>query len=205
MKRYFLIAFVLLSLVGCKNPTPCGIPILPVRSTVDERPVVNLPLSLRQSNWEENRQGSCCWATMISLLRWQGRPATASWIKRNYGGGEWPDQMARKLDAANIRYVYTVKGNVDFLEWATQSGRGCGITVSGGTHMVALVHLDNKWAAVLDNNNVKKYIWIPRETLLAEWEASYGWSITPVYGACPPLPNKNEYPHYPLFQKEEMR
>jgi len=26
--------------------------------------------------------------------------------------------------------------------------------------MVALVHLDDKWAAILDNNNVEKFIWV---------------------------------------------
>jgi len=113
--------------------------------------------------------------------------------------------MARSLNAAGIRYAYVTNGDVGFLEWAIQSGRGCGITVNGGSHMIALVHLDDKWAAVLDNNGVEEYIWIPRETLLAEWQASYGWAITPVYSACPPLPNKNKYPHYPLFQKEEKR
>lgn len=205
MKRYFLI--ILLLFAGCEGPYVVGVPILPMRSTVDERPVVNLPLSLRQSNWVERGQGSCCWATMMSLLRWQGRPNTANWIGQNYGGGEWPDHMAQKLNDADIRHAYTIKGDVGFLEWAINSGRGCGITVSGGSHMVALVHLDGKWAAVLDNNGVNEFIWIPRETLIAEWEASYGWAVTPVYGACPPLPNKNEYPHYPLFslQKGEER
>ncbi len=55
-------------------------------------------------------------------------------------------------------------------------------------HMVALVHLDAKWAAILDNNNVSKFIWVPRETLIAEWKASYGWAVTPIYTPAAPLP-----------------
>ena len=44
------------------------------RPVKKERPTVNLPLALRQSNWQGAQgQGSCTWATMVSLLRWQGR------------------------------------------------------------------------------------------------------------------------------------
>ena len=66
--------------------------------------------------------------------------------------------------------------------------RGRGITVMGGAHMVALVYLDDKWAALLDNNAVEKYVWVPRETLIAEWKASYGWAVTPIYTPAAPLP-----------------
>jgi len=33
--------------------------------------------------------------------------------------------------------------------------------------MVTLVHLDDQWAAILDNNNVSKFIWVPRTALIA--------------------------------------
>ncbi len=54
--------------------------------------------------------------------------------------------------------------------------------------MVTLVHLDDKWAAILDNNNVSTFIWVPRTALIAEWKASYGWAVTPVYTPAAPLP-----------------
>lgn len=185
MKRYFII-FALLLFTGCNE----SFSVPPKRSDVKERPVVDVPLPLRQSNWTKGgpRNGSCCWATMISLLRWQGRDNTADWIRQNYGGGEYPARMAEQLDAAEVRYAYTVDSDISFLEWACQTGRGCGVTVMGGAHMVALVHLDSKWAAVLDNNDITKYIWVPRETLIAEWLASYGWAISPVYVPAAPLP-----------------
>ena len=182
MKRNILV-LVLACLVfsGC---TGDGIKIRPVKK---ERPTVNLPLSLRQSNWWAG-DGSCTWASMVSLLRWQGRYQTADWVRQNYGGGEYPEDMAAKLDAAKIRYAYTTDGNVKFLEWACRTRRGCGITVLGGAHMVALVYLDDKWAALLDNNAVEHYIWVPRETLIAEWKASLGWAVTPIYTPAAPLP-----------------
>jgi len=156
---------------------------------VAERPAVNLPLALRQSNWwGQGGQGSCTWATMVSLLRWQGRYRTADWVRQNCGDGEWPDDMAQRLDEAGVRYAYVTNGDVKFLEWACRTRRGCGITIRGGQHMVALVHLDEKWAALLDDNAVEEYIWVLRETLIAEWKASDGWAITPIYAPAAPLP-----------------
>jgi hypothetical protein len=82
----------------------------------------------------------------------------------------------------------TTSGDVAFLEWACRTRRGCGIAVKGGKHMVALVHLDSQWAAILDNNNVSKFIWVPRKTLLAEWHASHGWAVVPIYSPSAPVP-----------------
>ena len=54
--------------------------------------------------------------------------------------------------------------------------------------MVALVYLDDKWAALLDNNAVGKLHLGSRETLIAEWKASLGWAVTPIYTPAAPLP-----------------
>jgi len=158
------------------------------RPVTKEYPTVNVPLGMRQSNWLGSQgEGSCVHATMISLFRWQGRYKTADRWRQTQGNGEWPDDLAAKFDHEKIRYAYTINGDVRFLEWACQTRRGCGITVMGGAHMIALVHLDAKWAAILDNNNVSKYRWVPRETLIAEWKASHGWAVTPIYTPAAPL------------------
>ena len=155
----------------------------------DERPTVNIPMALRQSNWIGNQgEGSCVHATMISLFRWQGRYNTANKWRGRYGNGEWPANLQAKFDANGIRYAYVTNGDVNFLEWACSTRRGCGITVDGGAHMVALVHLDDEWAGILDNNSVSKIIWIPRETLIAEWKASMGWAVVMIYTPAAPLP-----------------
>ena len=54
--------------------------------------------------------------------------------------------------------------------------------------MVALVGLDATSAYLLDNNDVSKFIVVPRERLLADWRASTGWAVTPVYTPAAPLP-----------------
>ena len=183
MKRLALILVVLFA--GCERIETAQW----LTTATIERPTVNVPLALRQANWLGSyRQGSCVHATMISLFRWQGRLGMAEhWLKA-YGDGEDPSGLAAKFAHEGVRYAYVTDGDVHFLEWACRTRRGCGITIKGGAHMVALVHLDTKWAALLDNNDVSKFIWVPRETLIAEWKASYGWAVSPVYTPAAPLP-----------------
>ena len=181
--RTFCTLLLLVSLFGCKVELPKGY------SAAAERPTVNIPMAIWQSNWLGNQgEGSCVHATMISLLRWQGRFNTADYWRRAFGNGSYPEDLAEKFDRAKVRYAYVTNGDVRFLEWVCRTRRGCGITVRGGAHMVALVHFDAKWAGILDNNKIEKIIWIPRETLIAEWKASYGWAVAPVYTPAAPMP-----------------
>jgi hypothetical protein len=184
MKRILVALVLLASVAGCGVNENLG-----ASAAKKERPTVNVPESLRQSNWiGDQGMGSCVHASMISLLRWQYRLKTADHWRQTYGDGEQPEDLAAKFDQEGIRYAYVTNGDVRFLEWACRTRRGCGITVMGGAHMVALVHLDDKWAAILDNNKVENFIWVPRETLIAEWKASYGWAVTPIYAPAAPLP-----------------
>lgn len=195
---------VLLLCLGCESPYECD-PRITAPCT--ERPTVNLPHALRQRNWNNKWEllrdkngklvwvpdGSCAHATMVSLLRWQGRPELAAWWRRNNAGGEWSsgESLAEKLNRAGVRFAYTArKKDIKFLEWACNTRRGCGVCINGGEHMVALVHLDSKWAALLDNNDTQQFIWVPRETLIAEWINSGSWAVCPVYTPAPPLPRK---------------
>ena len=193
MKRILFALVLLLFSAGCDLELRIdlgqlnGLRLTPVIN--EERPTVNLPEVLRQENWRGSKgEGSCVWASTISLLRWQGRDRAADWIRRNYGNGEWPEHWAALADKAGLRYAMTTDGDVQFLEWACRTRRGAAVTVMGGAHCVNLVHLDDKWACLLDNNFPDKFQWVPRETLLAEWKASHGWGLTVVYTPCPPLP-----------------
>ena len=170
MKTYaYILSCLLILVLG----TPC------------EYPVVNVPREARQSNWGG---GSCVHATMVSLFRWQGRNQMADYWRRSYSGGENLRGLVAKFEKHGVRYAYTSTADVSFLEWSCRTRRGCGVVVLGGSHMIALVHLDNRWAALLDNNSISTFIWVPREQFLAEWRASGGWAITPVYSPAAPLP-----------------
>jgi hypothetical protein len=199
MKNILAIALMAVVLTGCEVRIGYVGPQMGVNPvTRKEYPTVNLPLSLRQSNWTMKKgreeEGSCVHATWVSLLRWNGQPDKAAYWRRTYAGGEiaddsWgsTDNFKAKLDREGVRYAYTTSGDVNFLEWACSTRRGAGVTVIGGKHMVALVHFDNEWAGILDNNDVETIHWIPRETFVAEWQNSNGWAVTPVYSPSPPL------------------
>ena len=160
MKRVLFALALLASVAGCEVQGTLGVSA----PKKQERPTVNVPAALRQSNWRGSQgQGSCVHATMISLFRWQYRLKTADYWRRTYGDGEYPEDLAARFNKEGIRYAYVTNGDVRFLEWACRTRRGCGITVMGGAHMVALVHLDDKWAAILDNNNVERFILAFRE------------------------------------------
>jgi ABC-type bacteriocin/lantibiotic exporter with double-glycine peptidase domain len=153
-----------------------------------ERPIVNVPHVLRQENWRGNRgSGSCVYASFISLLRWQGQYVLANTIKQKYGDGQNYDGMVAVLERENIRWSGTVgKGDVAFLEWCHRTRRGAIVTWSP-RHVVSLVHFDDKWAGILDNNEVDRIKWIPRNEFVKEWIYRGSWAMTPIYTPPPPL------------------
>lgn len=181
MKSVLAIVILLICTFSVQQP-------ITVAQAAIERPVVNLPIALRQSNWSSGGQGCCVWATTVSLLNWQGRERTAERLRQMADGGAEPEGFAQRLDSLGIRYAYVTNGDVKFLEWAMRTRRGCGVVISGGSHFVCLVHLDSKWACLLDNNSVQKYRWVPRESFIAEWQSSYGWGLSVLYGPSAPLP-----------------
>lgn len=149
------------------------------QTTTREHPVMNLPRFLRQRNWGS---GSCVVASMVSLLRWQGRFAMANHLKANYSGGQWYTGWKAILDREGIKYASTRKKfDVAFLEKAVATRRGCMVTVDKEAHMVCLVDLTSTRACILDNNSPEKYIWVDRKEFLDEWKAANSWALTPVY------------------------
>lgn len=191
MKRILWAVLIVATLSGCETGHTAVEARQPVKVR-KEYPTVNLPMALREKNWlGQKGQGSCVHASMIMILRWQGRLKLADWWRTHHGDGEWEDNLMRKFNAAGVRFASTEnKRDVTFLEWACRTRRGCGVTCMGGRHMVCLVHFDNKWAGILDNNRIEKIKWMPRETFLSEWFNSNSWAITPVYTPAPPLPQR---------------
>lgn len=181
MKRVILVAALALSQCWpCEAQQPL---------VVQERPVVNIPLGLRQENWlGKQGEGSCVWASTVSLLRWQGRYNAADWVRENCGDGQSVGSHVYQMEKIGLRYAFITNGNVKFLEWCCRTRRGAGVVVMGGVHMVNLVHLDSQWACILDNNNVSRYYWVPREKFLSEWRTSGGLAFTVVYSPAAPMP-----------------
>lgn len=189
MKRFVLLACLILATAGCEVAIDLDGPMMgtaPVVST--ERPTVNLPVALRQPNWiGRNGTGSCVWATLTSLLRWQGRYQTADYLKAKYGDGEWADRFADRLTTEGIRFVQTTDGDMSLIDWACETRRGCGAVVMGGKHMISVVHADATTIGILDPNDVNHIQYVPRESFEAEFKNSGGWAFAVVYAPAPPL------------------
>jgi hypothetical protein len=147
-----------------------------------EVPTMNLPWSARQQNWGG---GSCVHASTVMCLRWQGLDELAAWWRRTYAGGEHASGLSSKLERAGVRFAYTTSGDVEFLEWACRTRRGCGITYFPN-HFICLVHLDQQQAMLLDNNRIDRYLTVPRDEFLRRWQSYGGWACTPVYSPAPP-------------------
>lgn len=151
-------------------------------------PRIDIERSLRQVNWVGRQgEGSCTHATLVMILRHQGRVDAAARWRRKYGGGETFQSLSAKLDAERVRWAGTYRQNdVHFLEWAVATRRGCLVTCKGGAHAVLLIHLDKKHAGLIDDNRPDEVIWASRQRFLSEWFNSNSWAMT-ILGT-PPSP-----------------
>ncbi len=198
--RKLLIVMVLLMFVGCDDQTitidfgmavpAFSNPNYDYPDYMAERPTVNLEEAFREENWlGPQGEGSCVHATLIMLFRWQGQFEMADYWKANHADGEYASALADKMDRAGVRYAYTSREDgIEFLEWACETRRGCGVAVNNRAHMVMLVYLDDEYACVLDNNFPKEFKWIPRDVFMADWLTSGSWAVVPIYTPPPPIP-----------------
>jgi hypothetical protein len=58
-------------------------------------------------------------------------------------------------------------------------------------HMVNLVYLDDRWAAILDNNREKQVVWMTPAEFQSRWVGGVGrqgWAVILTGPGCPPAP-----------------
>ena len=132
--KNILLALSLLLPLGVMRSEPSAPDALLVVPVAAERRLSTCRwLCGRRTGLGPNRQGSCVWATMVSLLRWQGRYHTADLVHESCGDGAGPTKLEQKFNQFGIRFAWTLDGDVEFLEWAVRTRRGCGVaTVMDG-------------------------------------------------------------------------
>lgn len=143
---------------------------------------------------------------------WADEPvftAIFDWMKKHPGGG-YPDKVtqmvkrcAGELGLPEPDYLQVTGKDLEILKAACQSGRMPGVFYSfsptgryGGqriSHMVSLVHADDHWFVVLDNNYVtgdKHLEWLTP----AEFAQTYspGWAVIPLKAGPPLAPHNKE-------------
>lgn len=178
----FVLGFVAL-IVGCEPATQYR--ALPRPKSI-ETPVVNLPFELRQKNWVSREgEGSCVHASTSSMLHWQNQFELAKWWRSQYSGGEWSDQLRRRLDAAKIPYAYTERANIKLLDDAHASRRGA-IIWWKPSHCCTFVGwakgTDGKtYACILDNNRVQSFEFVERNAFHKAWANFGGFALTTLF------------------------
>jgi hypothetical protein len=155
--------------------------------------LADVPEEMRKRNWRGQTGGSCVHASLISLLRYQGLDAMATWWQSTYDGGEYFDRLEARLDAANLRYASANGPEAEaLLEWAMRNRLGAiiGYTDDGAmqAHALTIVDLTPEFAVLLDNNHVEQYEYVNRDEFFRIWRRSGSYLLTLVYSPPPPLP-----------------
>lgn len=129
------------------------------------------------------------------------------YMTRHPGGG-YPSKVDRMIDricqergVTKPAYVQVEGTDLEILKAACQSGRMPGVTYSfsptgryGGqriAHMVSLLHADDKWFAVCDNNypGAEKIEWMsPEEFRRTYTGGRSGWAVILLDVGPPPVP-----------------
>ena len=196
-----------------RRPQPRPLPTLPAENHVggpdyDSRHIrVDLPMSEHLKNKVgTDGSGLCVFTSIDMAARWQNEQDLIGFrdFMTKFPGGGWPAKVDKfiKQKAPNVEYIQNTTGDETLLDLAlAKTGRMVCITYgyspryvdkwnpSGEIdHMVNLVHLDDKWGVILDNNFPDNYEWMPRAELLRRWRMrGGGWLV--VLTAPPPPPN----------------
>ena len=174
-------------------------------------PHCDLPLEFHVKNVSSRGQGCCTQTSVGHSARWQEVPALIhmeKWVQeKGLPGGSYPDEMARRIPAcckdrgySTADFIQVQDKDIEILKLACRTGRMPGVTYSfsptgryGGakiSHMVSLVHADDKWFAILDNNYPGSLEWLTPD----EFKRTYcgrgdGWAVILLDPGPPPPPS----------------
>lgn len=177
---------------------------------------LDLPEDLHQQNRSSLGQGCCVFTSIFHSAMWANIPQLyefPKWLqdKRLTGGG-YPGNVRARITAIckergvpEPDYVQVENDDLEILKAACRAGRMPAITYSyspsgtgryGGqriSHMVSLVHADDAYFCVLDNNyiGVKNYEWLSPSVLKGTYApGGRGWCVI-LLGHGPPPPPRN--------------
>jgi len=120
-------------------------------------------------------------------------------------GGGYPDKVDKVIrDICKQKgvpvppYIQVEGKDIEILKLACKTGRVPGVTYGfspsgryGGqriAHMVTLLHADDKWFCVLDNNFPKTYEWMTPQEFQRAYTSDGGWCVIFLDSGPPPVP-----------------
>lgn len=176
---------------------------------------LDLPASLHKHNISSARLGCCVFRSGDHAAHWSNEPALMDWpewmVKKGIPGGGYPEKVTKLVkQIAKDRgmpepVILQVEGkDIEIIKLAARNGLMPCVTYGqsptgryGGQlidHMVNLVHADDQWFCVLDNNYVdgpQHLEWMtPAEFQRAYTIRGGGWSYF-ILKPPPPPPPKN--------------
>lgn len=151
--------------------------------------LIDAPSELHIRNIGGSDGAGLCVGTSTEVgARWQSIPQMdgfQKWLARR-PGGSYPDMLARDLKtfAAGKGYVVPphiqhTGGDIEFLRLAIKTRRMVSMTYAGMddfygrngviAHMVNGAHIDDKYGAIIDNNQPGKWRWMSDTQLINRW------------------------------------
>lgn len=166
---------------------------------------VDLPTSqhIRNIGAPRDGKGLCVFASLTMCSRWHNiRPLFDVMHKIPYGGG-WPQKVEETFKKFAPQYLGSLvqyEGtDPAIMIKALSEGRMVCLTYGYSEryrmqtiyHMVCLVHLDDQWAVVLDNNHPGTYEWMKPAELYRRWAhpSGQGWCLFLLEPPPPPIPH----------------
>lgn len=159
--------------------------------------------------------GLCVFTSIGHSARWQNEKSLEDFQQkmRAERGGGWPEKTTQMIakygkrpDGTLPGYVQYEGSDLEILRVALRSGRMPAVTYSGKdgvfykgpiAHMVNLIHLSDKWAAIRDNNYVEaqQILWLSPEQFRERWLGGrQGWAVVLLAPAPPPIPTLEKSP-----------
>lgn len=170
------------------------------------RPAIELPESLRKKNIPSGGAGCCVFRSIEYAAHWQNLPqfdGFPEWmVAKGIRGGGWPskvDELIPKICADRglpvPDYIQIEGRDLDLIRLAVKTGRMPCVTY-GGNHMLSVVHADDKWFGLLDNNRIDTYEWRTEAEMLRSYIGPphplipnpQGWAIIFLSPGPPPSP-----------------
>lgn len=165
---------------------------------------LDLPVTLHQRNTGgSDGAGLCVFASLRHAGLWADEPVFSGlfeWMKR-HPGGSYPaktdrmvEQFCKEKKLPKPLYIQVENADLGILKAACAAGLMPSVTTMRHSHMISLVHADDRHFVTLDNNLPGKYRWQTPAEFLASYTggSSKGWAVIPLKPGPPPIPNNAE-------------
>lgn len=200
LKRFRLLLPLILAVTGRAQAPDKAVVDGPSHNGVEV--MCDLPSEQHVKNFGAPKDGAglCVFASMDMDARWHNIKPLIGIIKKLQEGGGWPEKVDKviKEHAPDLKYMQYEGTNPSILDEAMERRSPCCVTYGYGEryngqtiyHMVILVHLDDKYAAIIDNNFPGTFEWMSRAEFLKRWvhPGGTGWAYTFLESPPPPIP-----------------